>query len=340
MSEKYCAGCGETHTGKTGKACKGVRREPDDPKDRPKKGSIMADEAVEESEMDADELQLRADVKTEQAKTRKIALRRQLARLKVKNDKAEQDPLEESDEEGEAPGTGGGHGSGGGGSGEGSGDGPLGPWRDLERHSPTTERRRRSKYDLLGYLENNDPKTLQFPDFIYASMKWGCDQEEATAKELRGFMAHVGYLAMKTAPGVFMPKAMAGYDSDIRLMADKYGMAAFTGGLEHVSIRHYGYENTWAADRARRAAAEAGRGGVGRGRGGGRGRGLPSRQQQQQPSRRGGPCYDWNLEKGGCTDNQCEKYHTCMYCWDPNHKGTECKDRSTLNPASSRGGRR
>ena len=163
------------------------------------------------------------------------------------------------------------------------------------------------------------------------------DLEDPTVEELKGYMAHIGYLAMKATSNLYIHKATMDYDTNVRIMADRRGMSVFTGGIESVSLLAFNYDNTQQAARQRGVTAEAAkRSSSGNSAGSSRGRG---RQPGQTPDRRRGTCYDWNLKNEGCTNSSCNAYHTCMYCWDANHKGAECNQRGTYG-RGGRGGRR
>ena len=180
---------------------------------------------------------------------------------------------------------------------------------------------------------------MSFSEHVLASMKWAVDHEWGSQQDVKGFLAHVGYMAMKTMGDLYIPKANVDYDKGIRQAAANRGVKSFCGGNWDLSMVHYRYENTWQAQREKTAREAYGRGGYRGGyRGGSRGgRGYSHsppqqqyQQQQQQTTIRKGPCDRWNNDQGGCNDSNCGHHHTCMHCWDLAHRGPDCKDRGSL----------
>ena len=111
----------------------------------------------------------------------------------------------------------------------------------------------------------------------------------------------------------------------VRLSAERRGPVAFGGGNGEISNLHFGYEKTLEARRARESSkARSSFQNKSPGGARGRGRGI----QQQYATTRRGSCFAWNLEKE-CPDSACDRYHSCLYCWDPNHKSAACKDRNS-----------
>ena len=314
---KYCHSCGAYHQSPVGKGCK--EGSPGVHKEKPATRSVTAMqhlilEDVPEEDMDDEEKDLVKQIKQVKAAQRKKYLKWEIERLKRLNEEEEASP---------PPAPGGGPGAP-----APPASGLPGRWRELEQ-SPETERRKRSKFDLAPLLEGRNIEKIAFSDFIYASMRWGVDMEDVTVEDLKGYMAHVGYLAMREMSGLYIPRAVIGYDKDVRIMADKRGMCVFTGGIESVSNCHFNYDNTEQAQRAKESAAASAKP---------KAQTAKPKQQGRTDRPRRGPCYEWNLEKDGCADRNCDRYHSCMYCWDPSHTAQLCKDRGSGRYKSAHNG--
>ena len=147
--------------------------------------------------------------------------------------------------------------------------------------------------------------------------------------QVKGFMSHLGYVAMKAVPDLYVPETLVEFDNAVRISADRRGPGAFGAGNGEIANLYFGYEKTWEARRAREAARGGGRGFGNRPTGGGRGRGGRGGGGSSYGPPKRGACVAWNVEKDGCQEANCDKHHSCIYCWDPTHKGPLCKDKNS-----------
>ena len=324
----YCVKCGEHHTVAAG--CKKERKKRDPSRvtrsvsaDRDQGAGIptteMSDVEVSPPEPDQEELELINQVQEELRAQRKLALKRRLKELQIAKAKAEEEPEPEEKTEVKT---------------EENKGAPGGSWRNYDpRPDDESTAKRRSKFDLSPYLEGKDDKWIHFDEIALASMKWGVDYSWQGEQEVRGFMAHVGFMAMKSIPDIYVPKYILRYDTAVRVAADNIGISAFQGGNPDIANNYFGYESTREAERAKeadrsRAGKSVSTSYQNKPPGGSRGQGGAS---QRPPQVNRGPCYGWNLEKDGCTERDCQRYHSCLYCWDPAHKGPHCKDHNNMS---------
>ena len=280
MGIDYCTRCGTAHEPPRQKNCK---RERVLTSRSTRQTSAMSqpqldpEKPVEDGQMDDEERDLQLQVDAARAARRKLALKRALLELQADN-------IREAASQAAPPGGGDDPNSA---SGQPSGGTPGdGPWRDIPpRRDDAEDGKLKSKFDLSPYLEDKQYSKVSFPEHVLASMKWGVDYEWGSQEEVKGFLAHIGYVAMKTVGDLYIPSANMDYDKYIRKAAVNRGVKAFCGGNWDLSMEHYRYENTWQAKRetSRESGARGGyRGGNRGGSRGGRGYSHSPQQQQQQ----------------------------------------------------------
>lgn len=173
--------------------------------------------------------------------------------------------------------------------------------------SSSRERRRRRKYSLRHFCDK-EPKDRTLHDIVLANLKWAVASKTMTTEDKDGVMRHVGYMIMKASADSYPNRAYQGYDRDIRRIALNKGMRAFVGGNMDVSMEHFAAEK------------RSHQGGSNRGTG---------QLAKRRTARRKGPCDAWNNQAGCARGAACEDHHNCRYCWDPTHKGPDCKDRGS-----------
>ena len=252
MGVEYCTRCGEAHEPPRQRNCTRSRILPDratrsksvSTEGATAMSTMEAEKPITEAEMDEEELALHKQVETARAERRKLALKRKLLELQADNvreteSQAAGKPSGQPDPTGQPTGPS-------------PGDGPwrdIPPTRDETQEEVGRQTKIRSKFDISPYIEEKDHNKLSFPELVLASMNWGVDYEWGSQEEVKGFLAHMGYIAMKTVGDHYLPKANMEYDKSIRKAAGNRGVKAFCGGNWDISMAAYRYENTWQAQR-------------------------------------------------------------------------------------------
>lgn len=175
--------------------------------------------------------------------------------------------------------------------------------------STSKERRVRRKYSLKNFSDK-EPKERNLHDIVLANLKWAVASKSMSAADKDGVMKHVGYMIMKASAESYPNKAYQGYDKDIRRIAVNKGMRAFVGGNMDVSMEHFAAE--------KRSYQASGRSG-----------GQAAHPARRRVIRRKGSCEAWNSATGCSKGAGCDGHHNCCYCWDPAHRGSDCKDRGS-----------
>ena len=106
------------------------------------------------------------------------------------------------------PPTGGGGGHPGGGGGHPGGQPPR-TAEELEQD--------KSRWTYKEYFEPKDTKAPTYPEFMHAALRWGAEATaKATAKDLRGYLGHLAYIAGKAAvENSYVSEAHILYDDDV-----------------------------------------------------------------------------------------------------------------------------
>ena len=187
--------------------------------------------------------------------------------------------------------------------------------------------REKSEWSYSEYFEPMDRKNPSYPEFMYAALRWGAHKEEATADELRRYLAHLSYVARKASVEKgFVPEAHILYDADIRAKAVKRGWAVFSRGDTEASMDRYCVVNT-ETYRDHATAAIKPRPQVAQGAasipGNKSSKRAAARQQTQSPPG-ANACIKHNYE-GGCSENRCRWPHECRKCGDTAHIAGNCK---------------
>ena len=330
MPINFCVQCGTVHTGPVGARCKlstassGINRglktgltvsNTSGTHVRPRATSVdMADfdSSAIEPVQDQEELGMIKSFQDLQCSKRKRAMALEITRLQA-------EAAAPPGDDGTGGGRGGPPGDGGGGGGGGGGRQQL-TQEEIDREL--------SKWSYQSFFEPLDRKNPTYPEFMYAALRWGADQEEATGDELRRYLSHLSYVARKASVDRgFVPEAHMLYDGDVRAKAAKVGWGVFSRGDTEISMDRYCVVNTESYREQQQQAAIKPRSDTAQGAVSGSNK-KPPKGSASRPATKSPPgsnaCIKHNYE-GGCTESRCRFPHECRKCGDTAHVAGNCK---------------
>ena len=149
-------------------------------------------------------------------------------------------------------------------------------------------------------------RKLNAYELIGASVLWCLDIAELTVADLRAFLDHIYFIAIRAMHDDFKDAAHVEYDAAIRKLAEAHGFAAFSKLYNGASVIHYGAQNM----RTKRQGGAVST--IARRTGGFTHEGKRS-------------CYRWNKESGCAkSEESCGFGHWCSKCGSKGHTRVKC----------------